>query len=229
MDVIILAGGLGTRLRSVVSEVPKCMAPIRSNPFLEYLLNQLKAYNINKVILSVGYLSEIIYNWVEEVRDNYPFKIEFSKEDEPLGTGGAIKKALNLVTSEEAFIVNGDTFFNIDFNEFLRLHTLSASPISLALKPMTNFNRYGNVELNENGQIINFSEKKECSAGQINGGIYILNRELLLSYNLPTKFSFEVDFLQKIVKENLVHGYLFDNYFIDIGVPEDYERGQIEL
>ncbi|MFI3297009.1 MAG: nucleotidyltransferase family protein [bacterium] len=228
MDAIILAGGLGTRLRSVVSEVPKCMAPVRDQPFLYYLLNQFKRYEIDKVILSVGYLSEVIYSWIEKEGRNYPFEFEFSKEDEPLGTGGAIYKALHLATSSNVMIVNGDTFFDINIDDFSQKHISNNSLVSIALKPMVDFDRYGNVTTDGN-TIRAFCEKEYCAKGQINGGIYILNRDYMLSKVFPTKFSFETEFLQPSVEDGKLLGFSFDNYFIDIGIPEDYQRAQIEL
>ena len=104
MEVIILAGGLGTRLRSVVSEVPKCMAPVGGKPFLWYLLKYLTNYNVHKVILSVGYLREVIYQWIEEVKDSFPFEFVYAVEEQPLGTGGGIKLALAKATNNDVYV-----------------------------------------------------------------------------------------------------------------------------
>jgi D-glycero-alpha-D-manno-heptose 1-phosphate guanylyltransferase len=228
MEVIILAGGLGTRLRSVVNEVPKCMAPISGKPFLYYLLEWLSKFDIDKVVLSVGYLHEKIEKRIAENKHNFNFSIDFSIEDEPLGTGGAIRLALKKINENKAVIVNGDTFFNIDLNAFNEQHQAHNAVLSMALKPMRNFDRYGNVCV-KNNLITDFKEKQFCADGLINGGIYIINKTNLLSEDLPEKFSFETEVLQPSANKSLIHGFIFDNYFIDIGVPDDYIRANNEL
>ena len=156
MEVIVLAGGLGTRLRSVVSEVPKCMAPIDGKPFLQYLLNYLDSFDVSRVILSVGYLREVVFSWVRDHKQNYSFDIEFAVEKEPLGTGGGIALALSFAKEDNILIINGDTFFNVDLESFYAEHIHSGNKISIALKPMSDFDRYGNVVLKENGIISEF-------------------------------------------------------------------------
>ena len=108
MDAIILAGGLGTRLSSVVHDIPKCMAPVAGRPFLYYLLRYLSHYPIGKVILSVGHLREHIFSWIDSCRQQFPFPIVYAVEESPLGTGGAIKLAMQQVEADEAVIINGD-------------------------------------------------------------------------------------------------------------------------
>ena len=224
VDVIILAGGLGTRLRSVVSEVPKCMALVCGKPFLYFILEYLKRYDIQKVILSVGYLREKIFDWIEAEKDNYPFTFDYAVEESPLGTGGGIKLALTKCTSKQVIILNGDTFFDVNLTEILDNHIKSQKPITIALKPMRNFERYGNVRLDENGNVVEFQEKLFCAEGQINGGIYVINRENDLMSGLPEKFSFETEVLQKQSKLMNINGCKYYNYFIDIGIPEDYSK-----
>jgi D-glycero-alpha-D-manno-heptose 1-phosphate guanylyltransferase len=174
MDVIVLAGGLGTRLRSVVSEVPKCMAPVVGKPFLYYLLQWLSKFDINHVVLSVGYMHEAIEHWIVENRHNFNFSIDSVLENEPLGTGGAIRLALKKTNESKAVIINGDTFFDIDLNAFEKQHETHNATLSIALKPMQNFDRYGNVVM-QNNLITDFQEKQYCINGLINGGIYIIN------------------------------------------------------
>jgi D-glycero-alpha-D-manno-heptose 1-phosphate guanylyltransferase len=228
MDVIILAGGLGTRLRSVVHEVPKCMAPVCGKPFLAYLFQYLSSYQtIENVILSVGYLKEVIIDWADKQKTT--FTILYSPETEALGTGGAIKQALKNVQSDDVLILNGDTFFNVDLNKFYAEHQAVSAQLSLALKPMTDFNRYGNVYVNSQHIITAFNEKNYCEKGQINGGVYLLSVKNTLINNLPKKFSFETDILQQQVSNQLIYGFVHDSYFIDIGIPEDYAKANVEF
>lgn len=159
MEVIILAGGLGTRLRTVVNEVPKCMAPVAGKPFLWYLLKYLTHYNVHRVILSVGYLREVVFRWIEEYKDEYPFDFDYVVEEKPLGTGGGIKLAMNKVLGTEAIILNGDTYFDVDLDAFLRIHNNYNSLLSIALKRMTAFDRYGNIKCGFNNEVQEFEEK----------------------------------------------------------------------
>lgn len=222
MDAIILAGGLGTRLRSVVNEVPKCMAPVCEKPFLHYILAYLKKFKeIDRVVLSLGYKHELIVEWIEQ-QTEFLFQFQYSIEKEPLGTGGAIKKALSLVQSNEVIILNGDTFFDVDISLLIKSHRINNSLLSIALKPMMDFNRYGNVEIDNNNHIIAFKEKSYCERGQINGGIYIINSTNEMMDNLPEQFSFETEVLQRQINNRDIYGFIHNGYFIDIGIPEDY-------
>ena len=232
MEAIILAGGLGTRLRSVVSEVPKCMAPVAGIPFLKYLLDSLKtsSYGVSRVVLSVGYLREIVMDWVQAHKEDYPFTFDYAVEETPLGTGGGIRLALERCTGDDVLILNGDTYFNADLGSLSAFHKASGSAISIALKPMRNFERYGNV-LTKGDLITEFKEKAPCREGLINGGIYAVSRSRLSPFfeGLPEKFSFETAVLPKVTSAGLCAGLTQDCYFIDIGIPEDYERAQREL
>ena len=230
MDVVILAGGLGTRLRSVVSEVPKCMAPVNNKPFLFYLLKYLSSYpNINKVVLSVGYLKEIIYKWIDENHSNFPFEICYAVEEKPLGTGGGIKNALTKCISDNVLILNGDTFFDINIQELENKHNEINPDISLVLKPMKNFDRYGTVVLDKNGFVESFNEKSFCKDGLINGGVYLINRNKSNLDSLPEKFSFEKDVLEPGAYKKSLYGIIQDGYFIDIGIPADYHKADVEF
>ena len=223
MEAVVLAGGLGTRLRSVVSDVPKPMAPVGGKPFLEYILKYLKRNGIEKIVLSVGYKWETIKKYFTDEFDG--IELVYSVEDEPLGTGGAIKKALDSVESDKAYIVNGDTFFDIDLQELVLAND---SKIVLALKRMYDFDRYGCVESDTEGRVIKFTEKGFRKSGNINGGIYLVNRNLFEPYILNNKFSFE-EFMQKEYMNLKMISKVFDNYFIDIGIPGDYDRAQKEI
>ena len=221
MEAIILAGGLGTRLRGVIGEIPKCMAPVDGKPFLQYQLEWLSRFDIGHVVLSVGYLREQVIDFVQA--REWPFAITYAVEKEPLGTGGGIRLALSKCKGNQVFVLNGDTFYNVD----LAALTFTA-PVTLALKPMRDFDRYGAVDWD--GDLVTaFQEKKHCAEGLINGGVYAVDRSQLDMSLFPKKFSFEQDVLEPLANYGLVAGEVQEGYFIDIGVPEDYARAQREL
>lgn len=224
MEVAVLAGGLGTRLRSVVSEVPKCMAPVAGHPFLWYLLEQLRRYEVERVILSVGYLRESVRDWVAEHAGEYPFEFRFAVEERPLGTGGGIRLAASMARGSELVVLNGDSFFDADLNALLKARRGSGLPIAVALKPMRDFERYGSVVLGSDGVVDAFREKQRCAEGLINGGVYALDLRAGLFDALPESFSFEREVLEKQCPRRNVYGLVQDSFFIDIGVPEDYSR-----
>ena len=224
---IILAGGLGTRLRSVVSDLPKCMAPVNGRPFLAYVVDYLKKEGISKFIFSLGYKHEAIVEFV--TKEYGKSGIDFSVEEEPLGTGGAIKLACKESSGKDALIVNGDTLFKVKLNHLNSFHDTNNADCTLSLKPMQNFDRYGVVELNKDNSIKDFKEKRYYGNGFINGGIYALNVANFLKEELPDKFSFEKDYLEKFVNQRRFFAVIQNEYFIDIGIPEDYERAKREL
>jgi len=226
MDAVILAGGLGTRLRSVVSDIPKCMAPVGSRPFLSILLDQLAQHkDIQRVVLSVGYLREVIFDYVRTNCHKYPFSIVFSVEETPLGTGGGLKLALKCCTSDKVLVLNGDTYFDIDIPSLEQ--ACANATIALSLKWMTDFDRYGAVNVNEDGAINEFCEKRHCQHGLINGGVYMLQRSLLDMNSLPDKFSFETNVLEPLAGTGKLRASVQDGYFIDIGIPDDYAVAQL--
>lgn len=226
-QAIILAGGLGTRLRSVVSDLPKCMAPVAGRPFLFYVINYLRLQGVEKFIFSLGYKHEIIEEYLEEQFSTLHY--ECSIEEEPLGTGGAIQLACQKASEKNVIVANGDTLFKIDAEEISSFHEQKQAQCTLALKPMRHFDRYGVVELNENATIKDFKEKQFYDSGLINGGVYVLTVEKFLAKKFPEKFSFEKDYLEQYYAKAGIYGIVQDRYFIDIGIPEDYNRVQEEL
>jgi D-glycero-alpha-D-manno-heptose 1-phosphate guanylyltransferase len=227
MEAIVLAGGMGTRLQSVVKDVPKPMAAIKDKPFLYYVLSHLHRFSIDKIILSVGYKSESIQAYFGDQFNGIP--IEYTIEKEPLGTGGAIFMALQKISSEHVFITNGDTFFNVDIDAFEKFHLKKAADISMSLRALPDVARYGTVRLNET-QIIGFDEKQGLhQPGTINAGSYIFNSKKIRPLSYPQKFSIEKDFFEKNLQTLYFAGYVTNDYFIDIGIPEDYARAQQEL
>jgi D-glycero-alpha-D-manno-heptose 1-phosphate guanylyltransferase len=226
-SVIILAGGLGTRLRSVVADLPKCMAPVNGKPFLSYVINYFTQQGITDFIFSLGYKHEMIEAYLNDELSTINYQL--SIEEEPLGTGGAIKKACALAKNKNVFATNGDTLFKAHIASMQNLHTAKNADCTLALKPMQNFDRYGVIELNEDDTVRSFNEKKQYETGLINGGLYMLNVEDFLNTSLPEKFSFETGYLEKFYAQKKMVGLVQDEYFIDIGIPEDYERAGKEL
>ncbi|MFQ5824753.1 MAG: nucleotidyltransferase family protein [bacterium] len=226
-EAIILAGGFGTRLKKVVKGVPKPMVNINERPFLEYLLNYLIEQGIEKVILAVGFKFDVIQRYFKNQYKK--LTLEYSVEKEPLGTGGAIKKALKLTKTESIFIFNGDTFFNIDLSKLYKFHRLKNTDLTIALKIKKNTNRFGSIDVDAENRIVHFEEKQPKKSGFINGGTYIINKGLFEKLNLVEKFSFEKDLLEKYYKDNNFYGLPFDKFFIDIGIPKDYEKVKKEF
>lgn len=225
---IILAGGFGTRLKSVVADVPKPMAPVADLPFLVYLLNYAKSNGIEKAVLAVGYKHEVISNYFGT--EYKGIKLHYALEDQPLGTGGAIWNTFSFCkTEEEVVVLNGDSLFEVDIQAFGRFKVNKNATMALALKPMMNFDRYGVVEIDEEQRILNFQEKTFREAGLINGGVYCFNIGWAKGLGLPQKFSFEKEILEKYVSTQYFYGFESQSYFIDIGIPVDYERAQTDF
>lgn len=219
-EAIVLAGGMGTRLQSVVSGVPKPMADINGRPFLAYLLDHLVGQRVDKIILSVCYLHETIVSYFGTSYRS--IALEYAVEDEPLGTGGAVMAALPLVTAADVLILNGDTYFPIQLDTLYQYHQDTGSSYTLSLKEMQDASRYGIVEIDRDGRISSLAEKREGASGLINCGVYLVKTSFLSSLTLPAKFSLERDVLEKLFRDFPFYGRPFDCFFVDIGVPEDY-------
>lgn len=224
-SAVILAGGLGTRLRAAVSDVPKPMAPINGIPFLEYQIRYLIKQGIDRVVISTGYKGEIISNYFGGQFCGVP--IQYVHEDSPLGTGGALNKVVNNANCGDKdyfLLVNGDTWFEANLQELMEIVERLKKPITMALKYMDVNDRYGGVIAD--GDIVKrfTEEKNNCSL--INAGWYILNKTYLQAHlnKFPAKFSFEADLLRPLALEGAVAAVIQNNKFLDIGVPEDYFR-----
>jgi D-glycero-alpha-D-manno-heptose 1-phosphate guanylyltransferase len=224
-EAMILAGGFGTRLKHIVNDVPKPMAPVNGAPFLSFLMKRLANAGIKHFVLSTGYLHEKIESFYKDMFENV--KISYARETEPLGTGGAIMFALEKTTTNHVLILNGDTLFNIDFEYFDTFYREKKTRLAIALRKEKDVSRYGSVSVSETNKIVAFTEKSQAiGEGLINGGIYLLNKDWLQNLHLPKVFSFEKEVLEKLYKENDFYALPFSDYFIDIGIPEDYERAQ---
>lgn len=222
MDAIILAGGLGTRLREVVSDVPKPLAPIRGKPFLHMLLRVLaRETMIQRVILALGYRAEAVIEAC--AGQNYPFALGFSIEKTLLGTGGAMKQALMQTQSDEVVVLNGDSFCELDLVQMLEFHRIQQAEVTLACCRVEETSRYGSVVF-EGDRIVAFREKEVAGgAGWINGGVYLLQRSMVLPQEAI--FSLERDLFPSILNKG-VFGYRASGTFIDIGTKQSYEEAQ---
>jgi D-glycero-alpha-D-manno-heptose 1-phosphate guanylyltransferase len=225
-EVVILAGGFGTRLTEVVDDVPKPMAEIGNRPFLTYILEQLCTYNFKKVLMAVGYKHEVIVEYFGKFYKS--LEIEYVVEHKPLGTGGAILNTVKQISTPSFLVLNGDSIFKIDLTDFEKKFIKSESPLTIALKRMKDFNRYGTV-ITKGNRIVKFKEKEQCNDGLINGGIYMISNDWFMNHSPGKTFSFEKDILEKYISVDIIEGIEYDGYFIDIGVPEDYRRACLEL
>lgn len=226
MKAIVLAGGFGTRLQERVPDMPKPMAPIAGRPFLEYVLDHLIDGGICEIILSVGYRADLIMGHFGHTYHNAT--VSYSVETEPLGTGGAIVHALRQGGDDPVLVLNGDTFLNIDYRKLIRWYKQAPVQIAMVLKAVSDVARYGSV-LATGERISGFVEKGNSEPGLINAGVYIIQPSVFRTFNLSGKFSFETDLLQRHCGALFPRAFLTDDYFIDIGIPDDYDRAQYEL
>jgi D-glycero-alpha-D-manno-heptose 1-phosphate guanylyltransferase len=225
MEAIVLAGGLGRRLHSVVPDLPKPMAPVAGRPFLEILLSSLASKGFSRVVLSVGYLSEhIISHFGDRFRG---IEVVYSTEESPLGTGGAIRQAMSRCIADHVFVFNGDTYLDLELQQVEALWQQHHRPIIVAREVDDTF-RYGRLELHE-GRLCGLTEKGVSGPGLINAGCYVLPSTQLNDSMLGLAFSFETDYLTFAVKRDIYYCFVSHGKFIDIGVPEDYARAQREL
>lgn len=222
MDAIILAGGFGTRLRHIVSNVPKPMAPVNGRPFIEYVLDDLSEKGINHVVMAVCHMKDSIINFFGTKYKN--ISIDYSIETEPLLTGGAIKQAAQKCIDDVFFVINGDTFFDVDLSAMRAQHINCKNDLTIAVKDMEHFDRYGSVIIKDK-RILGFNEKKYCQQGYINGGIYYINKSLIEMMKSKS-FSLETEFIEIECKNIKIGAFISNGYFIDIGIAEDYYKAQ---
>jgi len=226
MEAMVLAGGLGTRLASRLHGLPKPMAPIAGRPFLEILLAQLRRSGCTRVLLSVGHQHSVIQDHFGA--SFHGMAIDFVIESAPLGTGGAIRLALAQAREEFVLVLNGDTFLDADYVAMLRFHAAEGAAVTLAVVHCDDVSRYGSVIL-EGERIVGFEEKGSSGPSWISAGTYVLARDLAWPPALPEKFSIERDFFVPEVARLCPAAYKVDGFFLDIGIPEDYDRAQTEL
>jgi D-glycero-alpha-D-manno-heptose 1-phosphate guanylyltransferase len=219
---IVLAGGLGTRLRSAVPDLPKCLAPVGDHSFLGVLLEKLFSEKIDRVVLSLGYKADMVLDAVS--RETFPGVVSHVIETSPLGTGGAMLHALQSTDADEAIVVNGDTYFDGSIAAFLNpLDSASGELVRLGCIEVENRKRFGGVRLN-GSQVVAFNEKAGEDPGTINAGVYRVGRDCFRNLRLNAPFSFEVDVLPILVTQGSVQATLLTGRFTDIGIPDDYHR-----
>ena len=221
MQAVLLAGGLGTRLRSVVSDRPKPMALIGEKPFMEYVVLELKKHGITEIIFAVGYKGSMVEEYFKD-GSQLGIRVSYAYEETLLGTAGAIKNAGRLATDERFFVLNADTFYQIDYGRLVSMSEERDLDMALVLREVPDVSRYGQAVL-EDGWLTAFDEKtEEAKPGTINGGVYYLRRSLL--DEIPEgKVSLENEMIPRWLKENRrLGGFVHDGYFIDIGIPEAY-------
>ncbi|CAN5708365.1 D-glycero-D-manno-heptose 1-phosphate guanosyltransferase [soil metagenome] len=226
-QAIILAGGEGTRLREAIPGLPKCLAPIKGRAFIDYLILHLQSQGIEKFVFALGVKSVHVKEYLNQ---HWP-KLDksYAIETKPLGTGGAIKNAATLVNTSTVLVVNGDTIFKIDLPAAAQFHESSGADCTILLKTMKAFDRYGTVTIDSDGRVTGFREKQAFREGLINAGMYLLNIEKWSRSVWLDAFSFEENYLQQQFDNTNMFGLVQDTYFIDIGIPEDYEKAQTEL
>lgn len=223
-EAIVLAGGFGTRLAHVVPDVCKPMAPVADRPFLRYIMDQLAAAGFDRVVVADGYRREQIEDFFGSAYRG--MAIEYSPEDTPLFTGGAVKRALSRCNADWVFVLNGDTWLDIDFEAMEAAAAGAPDSVSavVAVKRMRDFERYGTVDVDAGGALTAFHEKNPCEEGLINAGVYLLRGGAL--GGMPEKFSLESDYFERVVGDGSLRAVECEGGFIDIGVPEDYELAQ---
>jgi D-glycero-alpha-D-manno-heptose 1-phosphate guanylyltransferase len=223
--VLLLVGGLGTRLRPMLSDKPKPLAPIGDVPFLELLILQLRSQGLRRLVMCTGYHADQIKQEFGDGR-KWGLSIDYSEETQPLGTAGAIKLAERFVLSASEFVVmNGDSFLEFDFGQLIRFHHEHGGLATIAVRRVPDAARYGTVHIGTESRVVRFSEKMGIpEAGLINGGVYVFNRDVL--QHIPDGPSS----LEKDVLPNLLSHGVFaleqNGMFIDIGTPQDYLRAQ---
>jgi NDP-sugar pyrophosphorylase family protein len=228
VPVLVLAGGLGTRLRPAYEEGPKVMAPVDGHPFLAYVLRRLQAAGFRRIIPCVGYQHESIQRWLGDGQ-RLGLDVQYSVESEPLGTGGAILQAASRFSHGERFVaLNGDSLLQLDFKSMVDAHLDSRAVATIALACGQNTGRYGTVEIDEQDNVRGFREKSGSHAEYFNGGVYLFEPEVLRLVPSGRPVSLEREVLPLLVSQSF-KAFRCLGHFIDIGVPEDFLRAQTEL
>lgn len=218
----ILAGGLGKRLRQVVSDRPKPMADVLGQPFLEILTRLLVAKGIHKFVMLVGYKADSIEEHFNDSRFG-DLEIMFSHETEPLGTGGAVKNAQRFAT-DPTLLVNGDTYLDANIKELYEFHKVRGADVTISLFQVADVSRYGSVSLNSDGLVIKFHEKSGnlCNSGLINAGVSLVSRSFIDALPEQSQFSMEIEVFPKLANTGRMFGLEQKGLFFDIGTPESY-------
>lgn len=227
-EALILAGGMGTRLKSAVPDLPKCLAPVAGRPFMDFVVDHAIRQRVEHIVFCLGYMAPLIK---DHIRKTFKPHVDVSIviEKEALGTGGAIRNGAKKIKGEAFIALNGDSLFSMVYDDLYHLYPVGNHLCNVGLKNMKNFDRYGTVELANDGNIVSFLEKKPMAAGLINGGIYLINKQRLMDLDLDEKFSMEKEVLEVYSQQGQIKGVISDAYFIDIGIPRDFELANIDL
>lgn len=225
MEAIVLAGGFGTRLRQMVADVPKPMAPISGRPFLEILLASIARKGFDRVTLSLGFMADKISGHFGARFAG--MELVYVVETEPLGTGGGIRLALEQVQSDHVYVFNGDTFLDLEVDMLERQWQTLKRPLIVS-REVPDTARYGRL-LVENDRLLGFKDKGVEGPGLINAGCYVFSRSQLDDFEVGTPFSIETDYLMPRASTNAFDVFVTRGKFIDIGVPDDFIRAQTEL
>ena len=228
MYSIILAGGFGKRLGKITKKVPKPLLKIGKKPFILYLLDSLEKHGFKYTIICVHYLKKQFRDVLSQ--KNNKIETLFSEEETPLGTGGAIKKALNLVRSSEPILVhNGDSFTNLNYKRVIEQHLNRKKNLTIVLKKIKSCKRYGQFIFDEKFEIKEFIYPGKNEAGYINIGVYVVSKNLFKRDDFSKNFSFESDFLAPKILDIKPNIFITEDYFIDIGTPKDFKRASLEI
>ncbi|MFM9847214.1 MAG: nucleotidyltransferase family protein [Hyphomicrobiaceae bacterium] len=223
LQAVILVGGLGTRLRQVSGDLPKAMVSVGGRPFLEHVLSGLEVQGIKHAVLAVGFRRDVIRT---HFGDRFGgIRLDYAEEDAPLGTGGATLKALRTIGPSPAFVLNGDTWIDLDYAAMLNAHAAAGARLSIAVRAVDDLSRFGAVEI-EYGRIVRFHEKDRSGPGMINAGVYVMQSSTFDAWAFPDAFSLERDLFERHLEELRPLAFVAGGRFIDIGVPEDLRRAQ---
>jgi NDP-sugar pyrophosphorylase family protein len=218
IDVVILCGGLGTRLRPISKDLPKVLMPFAGRPFIDILIASLLPFGFKRFILCVGYLKEKVQAHFQK----NDYEVIFSEETEPLGTGGAVKKTIPLIECPSFLVMNGDSICQVDFPQFYSFHLLKGGILSLTLVKHQSGQDYGVIEVDDNQRVISFKEKNKCNKNMfINGGIYFMKRDIFDHMPREDRFSLEYDLFPNVLAAGC-YGFQAESEVIDIGTPERY-------
>lgn len=220
-DVIILCGGQGTRLRSVISNKQKCVAEVAGKPFLAALIEHIATFGFKRFILCTGHMSATVLDSLAIVSDE--LKLVISNETTPLGTGGAVKQALTMIETSNCLVLNGDSFCAVALDRFLAFHISKNALISIALAKVENKQDFGNVTLDKQDRITSFNEKTSTGSGLVNAGIYLFKKEVEAYLPNLQKFSLETNLFPALSGKNLF-GFETDMPLYDIGTPERLQK-----
>jgi D-glycero-alpha-D-manno-heptose 1-phosphate guanylyltransferase len=223
MDVLLLVGGVGSRLRSIISDRPKPMAEIMGRPFLDIIIDHVSGFGFRRFVLCTGYLSSAVMDYYGTKTGTY--EIVFSKEDKPLGTAGALKNAEELIQSSLFLVMNGDSFCPVDLSEFRDFHLTKNALVSMVVVEAENPGDYGLLGLDDTGRVIEFEEKRRKKRAFINAGIYLFSEDIFSLIPLDTKYSLEYDLFPKLIGREF-YGFTCNEKLIDIGTPERYEQAK---